>query len=69
MATTSKCEGAIHGPHSRKQIMIERKRSISKETPILSVPKRRKLRLEINYNNFDYHRSYFKLFRAPNYYD
>jgi len=33
MATTSKCGGAIHEPRSRKQIMIERKQSISKETP------------------------------------
>lgn len=57
MATTSKCEDAIHGPHSRKQ-MIERKRSISRETPgyIECPEKAYKLRLEINYNNFDYHK-------------
>lgn len=56
MATTSKCRGAIHGPRLRKQIMIERKRSISKVTPgHTGCPKEevrfKLLALEINDNN------------------
>lgn len=52
MATTSKCRGAIHGPRLRKQIMIERKRSISKITPgHTGCPKEVQFKLLASYNN------------------